>query len=104
MPTWSKLERKLDEYKMTDFQKRVLKATFGIPKGKTLSYKQVAAMAGNKNAARAVGTIMRKNPLAPTIPCHRVIRSDGRLGNYSGKGGRMGKRKMLIREGALVNK
>lgn len=92
---------KLEKYKLTSFQKRVLLATYSIKKGKTMTYKQIAAIAGNKNAYRAVGTIMRNNPLAPTIPCHRVVKSDGTLGNYSGNGGRAGKRAMLVAEGAI---
>ncbi len=95
------IAERLNHYKLTQFQKKVLIATATIPKGETRTYKQVAAMAGNPKAARAVGTAMRLNPLAPTIPCHRVIRSDGKIGNYSGKGGRNGKARMLRAEGAL---
>jgi methylated-DNA-[protein]-cysteine S-methyltransferase len=61
-----------------------------IPKGKVMTYKQVAARAGNPKAARAVGTLMAKN-YNPTIPCHRVVRSDGKIGNYN-QGGRDRKR------------
>lgn len=93
--------KKLEKYDLTPFQKRILVATATIPKGETRTYKQVAAMAGNPKAARAVGTAMKKNPLAPMVPCHRVIRSDGKIGNYSGKGGREGKIRMLKAEGAL---
>lgn len=101
MPTWQEIEKRLERYKMTDFQRRVLKVTFEIPKGKMLTYKQVAEKAGRRNAARAVGTIMKNNPLAPTIPCHRVIRSDGKIGNYSGPGGKLGKMGLLIKEKAI---
>ena len=94
------LSKRLDSYDLTQFQKRVLMVVAGIPEGKTLTYKQVAALAGRPGAYRAVGTAVRKNPLAPKIPCHRVIRSDG-TGNYSGKGGRAGKIRMLRAEGAL---
>ena len=70
-----------------------------IPKGKTLTYKEVARRAGNARAARAVGAIMRTNH-DPDIPCHRVVRSDGSMGGYN-RGGRMRKREILKREGAL---
>ncbi len=93
--------RKLGRYNLTGFQRKVLIATFSIPKGQTRSYKQVAAMAGYPNAARAVGSVMKMNPLAPTIPCHRVIKSSGETGNYSGKGGKQGKVLMLKKEHAI---
>ncbi len=67
-----------------------------IPKGKTLSYKQVAAKAGNAKAARAVGTIMAHN-YNPKIPCHRVVRSDGGVGDYN-RGGPMRKMELLMEE------
>ena len=68
-----------------------------IPKGKTMTYKQVAAKAGNPKAARAVGAVMRTN-YDPKIPCHRVIASNGGLGNYN-RGGPKKKRAILIAEG-----
>ncbi len=70
-----------------------------IPKGKTMTYKQVAAKAGNPNAARAVGQVMRKN-YDLGIPCHRVIRSDGIVGEYN-RGGREEKLRKLRAEGAI---
>jgi O-6-methylguanine DNA methyltransferase len=66
-----------------DFYKKVWAVCFEIPAGKTLTYKQVAAKIGSPKAARAVGTALANNPFAPIIPCHRVIRSDGKLGGYS---------------------
>ena len=71
-----------------------------IPRGKTMTYKQVASYAGNAGAARAVGAIMRTNFL-PDVPCHRVIRSDGKIGEYN-RGGSKRKREILIQEGALI--
>lgn len=85
---------------LTDFQIDVLMAAYSIPKGETISYKALAELAGHPNAYRAVGSVMRKNPMAPIIPCHRVIRSDGRPGRYSNGGERV-KRRMLISEGAI---
>ncbi len=96
------LGRRLREMGMTHFQTDVLLALTRVPRGSTVSYKQLAAMAGHPGAYRAVGTVMRKNPLAPTIPCHRVIKSDGTLGNYSGRGGARRKMVLLASEGASV--
>lgn len=93
-----RIERMLARYRLTDFQVRVLIATCRIPRGRTATYKEVARMAGSANAYRAVGTALRKNPLPITIPCHRVIRSDGELGNYSSGGARR-KLELLEREG-----
>lgn len=95
------LAEKLDNYDLTAFQKKVLVKLMDIPKGETTTYKELAAMVGKPNAYRAVGTAVKKNPLAPMIPCHRVIKSDGSTGNYSGKGGPAGKVRMLKEEGAL---
>lgn len=64
------------------FKEKVLKIVKAIPKGKVLTYKEVAKMAGNPKAARAVGNIMKSN-FDKTVPCHRVIRSDGKVGNYN---------------------
>jgi methylated-DNA-[protein]-cysteine S-methyltransferase len=93
--------RKLEGYTLTPFQKKVLLATFSIPEGETRTYKQIAEIAGYPGAAKAVGSVMRMNPLAPTIPCHRVIRSDGSIGNYSAPGGRKKKIALLKNEHAI---
>lgn len=84
---------------MTKFKERVLKVVRDIPKGKTLSYGEVAKYAGNPGAGRAVGTIMKNNH-DKTVPCHRVIKADGSLGEYN-RGGVNKKRALLRREGAL---
>ncbi len=91
---------KLKRLKLTEFQKRVLIETSKIPIGRTSTYKQIASACGRPNAYRAVGTALRKNPFPIAIPCHRVIRGDGRLGRYSG-GGEARKRLLLLKEGAL---
>ncbi len=65
-----------------DFSARVKRVVQKIRKGKTMSYKQVATSAGNPKASRAVARIMSQN-YDPTIPCHRVIRTDGGLGGYN---------------------
>ncbi len=68
-----------------------------IPKGEVLTYGEVAKRAGSAGAARAVGNIMHDN-YDPTVPCHRVIRNDGKIGNYN-RGGSDAKRKLLEKEG-----
>ncbi len=80
------------------FKEKVQEVVRKIPKGKTLTYKQVATKAGSPNASRAVGSILKKN-FDPNIPCHRVIRSDGIIGEYNR--GRQNKIKLLKSEGAL---
>ncbi|MEK9155063.1 MAG: MGMT family protein [Patescibacteria group bacterium] len=67
---------------MITFRDRVLTIVAAIPRGKVATYKQVAIAAGNPGAARAVGSIMKTN-FNPDIPCHRVIRSDGKTGGYN---------------------
>ena len=70
-----------------------------IPKGKVKSYKQVALGINRPRSAPAVANACGKNPYAPKVPCHRVIRSDGSLGGYSGSGGIKTKKKLLKNEG-----
>lgn len=82
---------------MTTFTDKVREVVRGIPKGKVLTYKQVALLAGNPLAARAVANVMANN-FDPGIPCHRVIRSDGTLGGYN-RGGVSKKRALLLAEG-----
>ncbi len=84
---------------MKTFAEEVRDIVRKIPKGKSMTYKEVAVKAGNPKAARAVGVIMRTN-FDPSIPCHRVVKSDGSLGSYN-RGGTLKKRKLLEREGAL---
>ncbi len=79
------------------FAEHVYKIVRKIPKGKTLTYKQVAEIAGRPGAARAVGTILSKNNDKKT-PCHRVIRSDGKIGGYNRING-PSKRELLRKEG-----
>ena len=64
------------------FQKKIYKLVKKIPKGKTATYKEVAVLAGRPRAWRAVGNILNKN-FNSYIPCHRVIRSDGKIGGYN---------------------
>ncbi len=84
---------------MKTFKDKVHEIVKKIPKGKTLTYKQVAARAGSPNASRAVGSILKQN-YDNAIPCHRVIRSDSIIGEYN-RGGRNKKIALLKKEGAI---
>ena len=85
--------------KGTKFQLKVWDYLKKIPRGSVKTYSQVAKSIGKPLAVRAVANAIGKNPYAPKIPCHRVIRSDGTLGGYSGKGGVKTKRLLLKKEG-----
>ena len=85
----------LKDIKGTDFQVLVWKEILKIPYGETRTYKDIAQAIGKPNSSRAVANACGKNPYAPDIPCHRVIRSDGKLGGYSGVGGVKMKEKLL---------
>ncbi len=80
------------------FREKVLEVVRGIPKGKTMTYKEVAEAAGSPKAYRAVGNILNKN-YDPSVPCHRVVKSDGKLGGYNR--GAEEKKKLLKQEGAI---
>ena len=88
--------------KGTKFQLKVWNYLKKIPRGKVKTYSEVAKSIGKPLAVRAVANAIGKNPLAPQIPCHRVIRSDGSLGGYSGKGGIKTKRLLLKKEGIAL--
>lgn len=85
------IEYKLPKY--TDFQKKIIYIVNNIPYASTMSYLQIANISGHNNSSRAVGTVMAKNMLPIIIPCHRVIKSDGKIGQYLG-GSNM--KKMLL--------
>ena len=84
---------------MKSFTEKVYEVVKKIPKGKTLTYKEVARLARRPKAFRAVGSILNKN-YDKAIPCHRVVRSDGKTGGYNR--GAENKRKILRREGAEI--
>jgi len=86
----------------TKFQLKVWKYLKKIPRGSVKTYSQVAKDIGKPLAVRAVANAIGKNPYAPRIPCHRVIRSDGSLGGYSGKGGIKTKKFLLKKEGITL--
>ncbi len=89
---------------VTPFQRRVLDACRAIPAGETLSYGELAQIAGAPGAARAVGNVMRTNKMPLVIPCHRVVGSGGALGGYSAPEGLTMKQRLLDREGAQLVK
>ena len=91
-----------NDFKGTKFQKKVWNYLKTIRKGTVKSYKQVAIAINRPKSSRAVANAVARNPFAPKIPCHRVIKSDGSLGGYSGKGGVKTKKLLLKREGIIV--
>ena len=101
-------EKKLAE--LSEYQASILRILAEVPKGKVTTYGDLAMELARRdngwspNASRAVGTTMKNNPCAPQVPCHRVIKADGGIGNF--RGGAMGavdeKIKMLLAEGVVV--
>ncbi|MDD5341359.1 MAG: MGMT family protein [Patescibacteria group bacterium] len=87
---------------MTNFQKKVLKLVSNIPRGKVSTYQFLAKKLGNKKLARAVGNALNKNQKLITIPCHRVVKSNGLVGGY--KLGTARKIKLLDSEGIIIKK
>ena len=92
------MEVYFDLKQMKTFKQKVFEVVMKIPRGKTMSYKEVARRAGNAKAARAVGKILKTN-YDPKIPCHRVIKSDGTIGGYNR--GIKQKAKLLKKEGVM---
>ncbi len=84
----------------TAFAEKVRAVVRRIPKGKAMTDGEVAKAAGNPGAARAVGAVM-KNNYDPTVPCHRVVRADGKIGDYN-RGGMFRKMQLLQEEGYLT--
>jgi methylated-DNA-[protein]-cysteine S-methyltransferase len=84
----------------TEFEKEVLVATFKIPRGKVSTYKRIAEKVGKPRSYRAVANALRKNPLHPIVPCHRVVRSDGRFGGEESAA--ESRRKLVEKEGVPI--
>ena len=82
-----------------NFHERCYKALVNVPKGKVTTYREIARHLGSKGY-RAVGNAMNRNPHAPKVPCHRVVRSDGNLGGYAG--GIKKKIDLLRKEGVAI--
>ncbi|MDP2212152.1 MAG: methylated-DNA--[protein]-cysteine S-methyltransferase [Candidatus Aquicultor sp.] len=89
----------IDFGRLSDFERAVLKNLRGLSYGKTIGYKDLAKECGRGRAARAVGNVLAKNPVPIVVPCHRVLRSDGRLGGWSGPQG--WKERLLELEGII---
>lgn len=94
----------LADENLRDFQRRVLLALRKVPRGKTLSYAELAERAGSPAAARAVGQVMRTNPWPLIVPCHRVLASGGKLGGFSSPRGTSLKVELLRIEGVVVQR
>ena len=90
--------KKISKTSGTLFQKKVWLELSKIPKGETRTYKEIAIAIGHSKSARAVANACGKNPQPIKIPCHRVIRSDGKLGGYSAQGGTAAKLRILKEE------
>ena len=88
---------------VTEFERAVLLKAREIPRGEVRTYGWIAAQIGHPAAVRAVGSALRKNPVPILIPCHRVVRSDGHIGNYA-LGGAENKRAILKAEGVRLEK
>jgi methylated-DNA-[protein]-cysteine S-methyltransferase len=83
-----------------NIDKKIYKKLLEVPKGKITTYGELAKAVGLKNGQRAVGKIMNKNPYPVIIPCHRVVKSDGKIGGYAY--GEEIKSDMLTREGIVI--
>jgi methylated-DNA-[protein]-cysteine S-methyltransferase len=94
------IKKKFNQY--TPFERAVWTACASIPKGQFRTYGWIAKRIGRPKASRAVGAALGRNPFAPVIPCHRVVRADGGMGGYSARGGVAKKRRLLLIEGALI--
>ncbi|MEC7830301.1 MAG: MGMT family protein [Pseudomonadota bacterium] len=92
----------MDTLDGTKFQIKVWEEIKKIPKGETRSYKEIATLIGKPNSARAVANACGRNPYPITIPCHRVIKSNGDLGGYSAAGG-VRKKKLLLKQEVKKN-
>jgi methylated-DNA-[protein]-cysteine S-methyltransferase len=88
---------------MTSFEQKVILALNRIPRGKVITYQSLAKLVGRPKAVRAVANAVGKNPHAPKVPCHRVVRSDGTLGGYSSPKGLPEKVRLLLREGVKID-
>lgn len=82
---------------ITDFQRKVYLALLDVPRGETISYKELGERIGCRSA-QAIGQALKRNPFAPDVPCHRVIRSDGSIGGFFGEsdGEMIEKKRMLL--------
>lgn len=89
---------------ITEFQRRVYLALLDVPRGTTITYKELGDRVGCKSA-QAIGQALKRNPYAPDVPCHRVIASDGTIGGFHGKrdGEMIEKKRRLLEEEVKIN-
>ncbi len=85
-------ERVINDKSITEFQRKVYLALLEVPRGETISYKELGQRIGCRSA-QAIGQALKRNPFAPEVPCHRVIASDGSIGGFHGQ-----------REGDMIEK
>ena len=97
------LDVSIDPGPLTPFQRNVVRLCRDVALGSTVSYGQLAALAGSPGAARAVGNCMARNRIPLVVPCHRVVGSDGRLHGYSASGGVGLKRRLLTLETEAIS-
>jgi methylated-DNA-[protein]-cysteine S-methyltransferase len=96
----TRFDLQIDVALLADFNRRVLYELVQVPYGEVVTYGELAARAARPRAARAVGTVMNRNPLPIVLPCHRVIGANGKLVGY---GGGLERKEALLRlEGALL--
>ena len=96
------MPKKFSKKPMTSFREKVYRIVKKIPEGRIMTYKQVAKLVGSPRAFRAVGNILNKNPDLKTVPCHRVIKSNGKIGGY--RYGTKRKASLLKKEGVIIKK
>lgn len=87
---------------MTELELKVLKKLQTLPEGKIITYAKLAKLCKIKNGARFIGNVMAKNMDFKKYPCYKVVHSNGQIGNYSGKGGKTTKTKLLKKEGIEI--
>lgn len=91
-------ERVMNDKSITDFQRKVYLALLEVPRGETISYKELGLRIGCRSA-QAIGQALKRNPFAPEVPCHRVIASDGSIGGFHGQSdGEMIEKKIRLLE------
>lgn len=91
-------ERVMNDKSITDFQRKVYLALLEVPRGETISYKELGLRIGCRSA-QAIGQALKRNPFAPEVPCHRVIASDGSIGGFHGqRDGEMIEKKIRLLE------
>ena len=91
-----------DSRKMTELADKIYEIVKNIPRGKVMTYGQVAERVGNKRLARVVGNVLHKNPDPANIPCHRVVNSKGELSKSFAFGGAEAQRRLLEKEGVKI--